>query len=322
MNDELEFRHLRSFVAVAEECNYRRAANRLRLSQPSLSLQIKKLEITIGAILFLRGRAGAELTPAGRAFLADAKRLLDMSERAVQTTSSVHAGINLPLRFGYSPFVRHDLVQETVAAYKDLVPNGQIESFSECSAPLLKMVAEGLLDAALVIMPIGEHKLFLHRVCKEKLLICLRRDDPLAREDSIPKDVIASRLRIVLARVHHPLFHDEIMRKFAKANIVLKPTDFVSSPAEMQFLVKMSDKFGLIHETVPLDPELTHRKISGLSLYVKTAFICNQAQPRPVLPLLAYRMAKMFADISEMDGKKRPNSSVSFEIPEQIPIVA
>ena len=248
-----------------------------------------------------------------------AKRLLHLSERAVEKTSSVHSGIDLPLRFGYSPFVNHHLVEETVAGYRDLVPNGQIEASSECSAPLLSMVAEGLLDAALVIMPIGDHKLFVQRVCTEKLMVCLRRDDPLAQEESIPQELIADRLRICLARTHHPLLYDELMRKFAKAKILLKPTEFVSSPAEMQFLVKMGAGFGLIRETVPLDPELTRRSISGLSLQVKTAFICHPAQPRPVLPLLAYRMAKLYAGKAEMNGKKRPSGSAGVQLPLQIP---
>jgi DNA-binding transcriptional LysR family regulator len=304
-------------VAVAEECNFGRAAIRLHLSQPSLSAQIKKLEDGIRATLFLRGRAGAELTPAGGVFLIAAKRLLHLSERAVENTSSVHSGIDLPLRFGYSPFVNHHLVEETVAGYRDLVPNGQIESSSECSEPLLSMVAEGILDAALVIMPIGEHKLFVQRVYTEKLLVCLRRDDPLAREESIPQELIADRLRIGLARKHHPLLYDEVMRKFAKAKILLKPTEFVSSPAEMQFLVKMGAGFGLIRETVPLDPELTRRSISGLSLQIKTAFICHPT--RPVLPLLAYRMAKLYAGKAEMNGKKRPSGSVGAQLPLQIP---
>jgi DNA-binding transcriptional LysR family regulator len=322
MYDGLEFRHLRCFVAVAEECNFGRAALRLHLAQPSLSAQIKKLEDGIHATLFLRGRSGASLTPAGRFFLPEAKRLLHMSKLAFQTTSSVHSGIDLPLRFGYSPFVNHHLVQEAVSGYRDIVPGGQIESSSECSAPLVNKVAEGLLDAALVLKPIGEHKLLVHRICTEKVLVCLRRDDPLAGHESIPKDLIADRLRILVARIHNPLFYDELMRKFAKAKIRLKPTDFVSAPAEMQFLVKIGPGFGLIRETEPLDPDLTRRSISGLSLHVKTAFICHPDQQRPALPLLAFRIAKMCAVEAEMNGKKRPNGSVGVELPAQLPIFA
>jgi DNA-binding transcriptional LysR family regulator len=320
MYSGLEYRHLRYFVAVAEECNFGRAAIRLHLSQPSLSTQIKKLEDCIHATLFQRGRAGAELTPAGRHLLEKAKWLLHMSKLAFQSTTSVHSGINLPLRFGYSPFVNHQLVEDAVSGYRDLVPDGQIEPSSECSASLLNMVAEGHLDAALVNMPLGKHKLFVQRIRTEKILVCLRRDDPLARHESLSKIQIEDHLRILCARAHQPLFYDEVLRKFAKAKIRLTPTDFVASPNEMQFLIKLGAGFGLMLESVPLDPELTLRCVAGVSLHVKTAFICPTDTQRHVLPLLASRLAKMCADVDEMSGKKRPVGSVGVELPLQLPM--
>ena len=318
MYSSLEFRHLRYFVAVAEECNFGRAAIRLHLSQPSLSAQIRKLEDGIHAKLFQRVRAGAELTPAGRHFLEAAKRLLHMSTLAFQSTSTVHSGINLPLRFGYSPFINHQLVQGAVDAYRDLMPDGQIEPSSEGSGSLITMVAEGHLDAALVTMPIGDNKLFVQRIRTEKLLVCLRRDDPLALLESIPKNHIEDRVRIGFSRAHHPLCYDEIMRRFAKAKIRLTPTDFVSSPNEMQFLVKIGAGFGLMLESSLLDPELTLRGIAGLSIHVKTAFICPRDTQRHVLSLLASRLVKMCENVDEMSGKKRPVGSVGVELPCQL----
>jgi DNA-binding transcriptional LysR family regulator len=182
------------------------------------------------------------------------------------------------------------------------------------------MVAEGHLDAALVIMPIGEHRLSVQRIRTERVLICLRRDDPLARFESIPRNHIEDRLRIIFARVQHPLCYDEIMRKFAKAKIRLTPTDFVSSPTDMQFLVKLGSGFGLMLESVPLDSELTLRKIAGLSIHLKTALISLPDHQRPVLPLLASRMAKMCESVDEMSGKKRPVGSVGVGLPRQLPM--
>ena len=92
MYDGPEFLHPHYFVAVAEECNFGRAARRLHVSQPSLSNASNKLEEGARVTLFLRGRGRAELTPAGHAFLHEAKLLLHLRERAVQTTFSVHLG--------------------------------------------------------------------------------------------------------------------------------------------------------------------------------------------------------------------------------------
>jgi DNA-binding transcriptional LysR family regulator len=122
-----EFRHLRYFVAVAEECNFSRAARRLHVSQPSLSAQIKQLEDGLGAKLFVRGPAGASLTPAGRAFLSHAKQMLLMRDRAIRNTSLIHSGVQVPFRFGYSPFANHELVREALKGYRELVPEGRIE---------------------------------------------------------------------------------------------------------------------------------------------------------------------------------------------------
>lgn len=307
-----EFRHLRYFVAVAEECNFCRAAERLHLSQPSLSAQIHQLEEGIGAPLLVRERAGTSLTPAGHAFLSHAKQMLLMRDRAVEDTSSVHSGTEMPFRFGYCPFVNHELVHEAIQGYRELVPHGTIEPSSECSGPLSTMVAEGRLDAALVAFPIAEQeRLFVQLVCSEEILVCLPADDPLAERNGIPVAEIEKRLNIFLRRDHHPLLYDDLMQRFRKVGIELKPTDFVSAMTEMQFLVKEKIGFGLIQERVPLDKELTTRRIEGLPLRLKTAFVCYPAQKRPVFPLLAFRLANLCATTGRMPGHKRPSGRVA-----------
>jgi DNA-binding transcriptional LysR family regulator len=302
-----EFRHLRYFVAIAEECNFGRAAERLHVAQSSLSTQIKQLEDGLGVKLFVRGPAGTTLTPAGRAFLSHAKQMLSMRDRAVENTSLVHSGIQVPLRFGYSPFVNHEFIREALEGYRELVPEGSIEPSSECSGALSVMVAEGRFDAALLSMPIAEPDLFIQHICTEELLVCLRADDTLAQGKTIPRAAVQSRLKVFFARMHHPLLYDELMRKFAKVGIDLKLSDFVSAPAEMQFLVKEKIGFGLLRDGVPPDAELTRRRIEGLSLRIKTAFVCHPAQQRPVLPLLAYRLGKLCAKREEMPARKRPS---------------
>lgn len=303
-----EFRHLRYFVAVAEECNFGRAAERLHVAQSSLSAQIKQLEDGVGVKLFVRGSAGTSLTPAGRDFLSYAKQMLTLRDRAVQNASLIHSGVQIPLRFGYSPFVNHLLVREALKGYRELVPEGRIEPSSECSGPLSAMVAVGRFDAALVSMPVAEPDLFIQHICSEELLVCLRADDPLAQGETIPRSAVRSRLKVLFDRVHHPLLYDELMQKFAKAGIDLQLSDFVQAPAEMQFLVKERIGFGLLRDNIPLDAELTRRRIEGLPLRIRTAFVCHPAQQRPVLPLLAYRLGKLCVEMNVMPKRKRPNS--------------
>jgi DNA-binding transcriptional LysR family regulator len=311
MYEGLEFRHLASFVAVAEECSFGKAAERLNISQPALSHQIKQVENGLRANLFIRRQIGASLTRSGAQFLVFARKILHMRDDAVRATSSDQTGTELPLRFGYSPFVDHRLVDEALMGYSELVPGGHIQSSSECSAELATMVADGRLDAAIVTFPVTEKGLFEHPICHERMLVCLRRDDPLASEEILPRNAIAARLNILFARIHQPLFYDALMQKFAKAGIELNPSEFVSAPAEMQFLVKSGRGFGLVRESAKLDSELTMRSIAGLNIAVTTGFICQLAQMRPVLQVLAYRMEKQCAAALKMEGRKRPNARVS-----------
>jgi DNA-binding transcriptional LysR family regulator len=97
-----EFRHLVSFVAVAEECSFGRAAERINLAQPSLSSQIKQVEDGLGANLFIRSQTGTSLTAPGRQFLVFARLMLQMRDHAVRATTSDKSGTDWPLRFGYT----------------------------------------------------------------------------------------------------------------------------------------------------------------------------------------------------------------------------
>jgi DNA-binding transcriptional LysR family regulator len=301
-----EFRHLVSFVAVAEECSFSGAAKRTGVAQPSLSAQIKLIEEGMESDLFIRSQTGTSLTASGRQFLVFARLMLEMRGHSVRATTSDKTGTEWPLRFGYSPFADHNIVEEARSGYMEMVPGGHIQKSSECSAELTAMVADGRLDAAIVTLPLSEKGLFVHQICEERVLVCLRADDPLASAATLPQNVIAERLCVLFARVHQPLLYDQFVRTLAEAGIVLSPAEFFSAPAEMQYLVKNGKGFSLVQESTKLDSELTMRSIAGVNLIVATAFICNQTQRRPVLPMLAYRLEKRCAGSLKMDGRKRP----------------
>src|SRR5258708_10047191 len=98
----MELRHLRYFVAVAEELNVRQAATRLHLSQPPLSRQIHDLEEEVGTNLFVRSQSGMHLTEAGRTFLTEARSILAQSQRAIQLAQAASRGEAGHLDIAYS----------------------------------------------------------------------------------------------------------------------------------------------------------------------------------------------------------------------------
>jgi DNA-binding transcriptional LysR family regulator len=119
--------------------------------------------------------------------------MLEMRAHSVRATTSDEKGTECPLRFGYSPFADHKLLEEALSGYLELVSGGRIQTSSECSAELATMVADGRLDAAIVTLPVAEKCLFIHSICEERLWVRLRADDPLASAKTISQNVIAAR---------------------------------------------------------------------------------------------------------------------------------
>jgi len=311
MFHELEFRHMKSFVAVVEERSFVKAAERLGITQPSLSLQMKKLEDGCGLTLLNRSPTGTTVTRSGRDFLVMSREMLKRRDHLIRFTSVDKTGIELPMRFGYSPFTDQRFVEEARLGYRDMVPEGPFQTSSECSAELMRMVADGRLDAALVSLPLTEKDLYVRTLCTEKLLVCLRRDDPLAQGASIPQSALESRLSILFARVHQPELYDGLIRKLKHIGINLHPTEFFSGPSAMQNMVKSGCNFSLVPESVTLDSELTMMGIEGLHLSVKTGFVCRIPQMSPVLPMLALRIEKRCAQPLRFELRKRPSAAVT-----------
>lgn len=305
-----EFRHLRYFVAVAEECSFGRAAQRLHVTQPALSIQVKQLEDGLGAPLFLRTPAGVAMTNAGRTLLPLARQLLAMRRRAVEHTSRAHTGTDSPFRFGYSHWISRNIVHEAITGYRELVPGSRIEPSSHSSGVLAERVAAGIIDAALIDLPVQEPELFVQSICTQKLLVCLRKDHELARADFIPKQAVAENLKVMFDPELHPPLFERLKRKLARGGIDLEPSEFVEHPSDVQFLIKEGAGFGLVREGAVLDEELIAKPIDGVSLSVKVAFICHEQQQRPVLPLLAYRVAKHCGEHADGSQERKPPVSV------------
>ena len=312
-----EFRQLEYFLAVAEESKFSKAARRLRVAQPSLSRQIQQLEEGLGAKLFARTPLGVFLTPAGTAFVGHARAMLRMRQEAMDHTGVVETGIESPFRIGYSPWIEQELVQEVFKGYRELMPTGILEPTSSGSSSLIKLVLEGSLRAALVHQPVGEARLYVQTVCSEKLVLCMRADDPLSTDQAVAPTVVEDRLRIMFARELHPPLYDSIERKLAKGHIRLRPREFVLHPADMQFLVREGAGWALMREDMRLESGLVLRPITGVSLTVRSALVCLPVLEHPVLPMLAYRVAKYCIARAEDRSTRKPVSRVAATVAAQ-----
>lgn len=143
----IDLRQFKYFVAVAEELHFTRAAARLNIGQPPLSLQIKAIERELGVTLFNRTRRNVELTPAGELFLTEARLALVQAERAVATVVRAAKGVQGTLRMSFVtsvPLV--DVFTNTVRAFRTAYPDIRLELKSRSSVNIIDEVMLGTVD--------------------------------------------------------------------------------------------------------------------------------------------------------------------------------
>jgi DNA-binding transcriptional LysR family regulator len=142
----MELRHLRYFIAVADELSFSRAAERLRIAQPPLSQQIQALEQELGVKLFDRKSRPLQLTPAGRAFLEEARATLLQLERAVHKTRAIDQGQSGALTIGFTGSIANSIFPEILLAFRRQNPDIKLIMQEEKTALILQKLRERQMD--------------------------------------------------------------------------------------------------------------------------------------------------------------------------------
>jgi DNA-binding transcriptional LysR family regulator len=207
----VELRHLRYFIAVAEELNFSRAAQRMHMAQPPLSAAIRQLERDLGVDLFARTTREVRLTDAGRAFLAGARRTLADAERAAEDAKRAAAGELGHLRIAYSWSTRFQTLPTLGRAFREGHPDVELLAQEMWNARMPGAFADGSIDIALSVCPEIAAELELAPIRKERLVALLPEAHPLAREDAIPLFALADEEFIVFPREIAPRLHDAFM---------------------------------------------------------------------------------------------------------------
>ncbi|MDQ1289441.1 MAG: hypothetical protein QG622_3007 [Actinomycetota bacterium] len=198
MQPALSLDHVRSFVIVAEEKHFGRAAQRLRMTQPPLSRHVQRLERDVGARLLDRTSHGVELTDAGRAFLPDARRLLALAEAAVRTTRRAAAGGAGELAVGFTPLSGLHALGPVLDRVENARPGVRLSLHELPSATQLDLLRSGVLDLGLVHPPTDRPVLESLVVGREQLLLAVPSGHRLAGETPLDVGRIAGERLLAL----------------------------------------------------------------------------------------------------------------------------
>jgi len=186
----MDLRHLRYFVAVAEEGHITRAAERLGIQQPPLSQQIQALERKLDVLLFRRKARGVELTDAGRTLLVDARAILAQVDHAVAKTHRTARGEQGRIVIGYTstaPYV--PLVPRVFRAFRVAYPGVSLRLEENTSGQLVDALLDGRLDASFVREPVTDSSLIVaHLLLEEQMVVALPKEHPLVLRPKRSKD--------------------------------------------------------------------------------------------------------------------------------------
>ncbi|MGO6683113.1 LysR family transcriptional regulator [Rhizobium leguminosarum] len=219
----MELRHLRYFLAVAEEGNFTRAAGKLGIGQPPLSQQIRDLEREVGAALFHRVPHGAELTAAGAAFLREAKASLAAAEKAKLAAQSANRGETGRLSLGFTASSAFNpVVSTTIRRFRARWPEVQLSLTEMNTLALMQKLERGELDATFMRPSLDDPAgIRLRRLPDEPMVIALPASHPLARRSELPLAALADEPFILFPRLVGLSLYDDVVLACRKAGFEL-----------------------------------------------------------------------------------------------------
>ena len=207
----MELRHLRYFVAVAEELHFRRAAERLHVAQPAVSEQVRKLEQELGVRLFDRNQRRVELTDAGSALLVEARHVLRQAQVAQQAARGARDRATQRLRIGYVADALPGAVPRALRSLATGVPRVQTSLETGPAVSLIDAVRDGRLDAAIVCLPAPIAGLHVNGLGRQRAVAALPAGDARAVRAAIDLEQIAPERVVVLPRPANPAFYDAVV---------------------------------------------------------------------------------------------------------------
>ena len=229
MNDSIDLRQLRYFLAVSEELNFGRAALQLHISQPPLSRQIRQLEDQLGVELFLRGKSGVTLTEAGAAFLPEVRQTLLQVEKTIAVARAARGTEGGSFVVGYTTVFDRSAIPDVFDSLQQRFPNWRIISKGRHSIGLVREIKNGTMDAAFVGLHTNTEGLTVETVLEEPLVVALPAVHRLAKKRKLSFDDLRNETLFWFERRLNPGYYDHCQAFFNqiefKPNVIPEPPD-------------------------------------------------------------------------------------------------
>jgi DNA-binding transcriptional LysR family regulator len=247
----VELRHLRYFVAVAEELHFRRAAERLYVAQPAVSEQIRKLEAELGVRLFDRTNRSVLLTDSGKALLEQARRVLHQAEVAQLAARNATKQGTLRLRVGYMPHSLPASVPRALQHLSSASPTVDVSLETGSALGLIEALRDRWLDAVVAGLPAPTNGLRATSLGPQHLVAALPVRDPRSTESEVSIERLAPDRLVVLPRDANPALYDAIVSLCRSAGLSTQFVEVAEPSVEAVLLaVSATGAAALLPESV------------------------------------------------------------------------
>jgi len=314
MSDSVEFRHLEYLIAIYEEKNFTKAAERLHRSQPAISHQIGVVEKDVEFPFFVRGgsRDGVYPTAGGEFVYSWACDVLGQRREIFRIGRAIDKGEIPPLRVGFSPFVNSHLLHLFRTAYEEHFSGCEVQLSGSDPIDTLQQLDCGTLDCAILPMPVNRDLWNVFQIAESPLVICMRADDPLALQTQVDVHEVAPRIKVFRNPKLHPSAHSRLIEMFAEVHSPLHLASSAATPADIQWMVREGYGVALIDQLCPLESGLVTRPIVGVHWTADTAFVHRRDGGHIALPFI-----EQFLKKGGLHPRKKPPQSERDATPKQ-----
>ncbi|SFP62123.1 DNA-binding transcriptional regulator, LysR family [Mesorhizobium sp. NFR06] len=270
----MDIRTLACFVTLAEDLHFRRAAERMNLTQPSLSQRIRALETEVGARLFERDRRGVALTSAGVAFLGPARKAVEHANAATTQALRAVRGEVGRLRLGFTVIAFYGVLPEAVRSFRSRHPDVDVDLI-EMNSPLLESaLAAGEIDLGVLHPPLSTPDLVVHALPDEPLVLALPSAHRLAGQATIRVTDLDNEPFLLAPRAIGPSIYDRVIALFQAECL---------SPRVVQEVTPMTTLVGLVAAGAGVG-----FVTAGIARAARPGVVYRQVVPRPpALPMAA-----------------------------------
>lgn len=288
----IDLRKMEQFVAVAEERHFHRAAHRLGMSQPPLTVAIRRLEEDLGVTLIKRGGNRINgLTDAGRAFLREARETLRQAHYSIHIARETAAGRTGLVRLGYVGSALYRRLPDAIRTFRQARPDVRLELREATTASQIAGLRDGTLDVTVVIPPLANGEgIELHGFDQDRLCIALPVDHPLADDARLTVADLAGEPFVLWPMIEGRGFHLQVIRICTDAGFAPQIAQEAHGMHAVLSLVAVGAGVSIVPESMSsFRPDrIIYRQIEGVEAAFDLCLAVNEKNPA----------AKAFAEIT------------------------